>query len=164
MEQGPEKSGCFWDLLRWSVGRHRLLRSRCTHSRQSRSIRQSAVVLIAFWGRATDCWNGLAIQVHEREPRSGKLAHPMPPVAGHPKQALVIRGAEITSVDRRLSCTSFSPIAQKMRDNTGTNPFRSVPVTGTQAAAAARNPTLIRRIHTSSSHHASHQWSDSAEK
>ena len=67
MEQGPEKSGCFCDLLRWSVGRHGLLRFRCTHSRQPRSIRQSAVVLIAFWGESVDCGNGvLAGAIHPK--------------------------------------------------------------------------------------------------
>ena len=33
-----------------------------------------------------------------------RRGHPMQPVVGHPKQAFVIRGSEITSVDRRLSC------------------------------------------------------------
>ena len=59
MEQGPEKSGCFCNLLRWSVGRHGLLRYRCTHSRQRLSAWQSAVVLIAFWGESVDCGDGV---------------------------------------------------------------------------------------------------------
>ena len=67
MEQGPEKSGCFCDLLRWSVGRHGLLRSRCTYFRQPWSPRQSAVVLIAFWGASVDCGNGvLAGAIHPK--------------------------------------------------------------------------------------------------
>jgi len=37
---GARKSVCFCDLLRWSVGRHGLLRSRCTHSRQRWITRQ----------------------------------------------------------------------------------------------------------------------------
>ena len=48
LEQGPEKSGFFCCLLRWSVGRHGLLRSLCIHSRQRLSISQSALTLIAF--------------------------------------------------------------------------------------------------------------------
>ena len=53
---GARKSVCFWGLLRWSVGRHGLLRSRCTHSRQRCDRRQSAVVLIAFWGLHDPSW------------------------------------------------------------------------------------------------------------
>ena len=56
MEQGPEKSGCFCDLLRWSVGRHWLLRSRWTNSRQRARTRQSALTLIAFQARTIRCW------------------------------------------------------------------------------------------------------------
>ena len=56
LEQGPEKSGCFCGLLRWSIGRHGLLRSRCTYFRHPLSSRQSAVVLIAFWGLHDPSW------------------------------------------------------------------------------------------------------------
>ena len=31
LEQGAEKSDCFWVLLGWSVGCHQRLRSRCTY-------------------------------------------------------------------------------------------------------------------------------------
>ncbi|ABB34859.1 hypothetical protein Syncc9605_1102 [Synechococcus sp. CC9605] len=40
-------------------GRHGLLRSRCTHSRKRWSIRQSAVVLIAFWAESVDFGTGV---------------------------------------------------------------------------------------------------------
>ena len=53
---GARKSVCFWGLLRWSVGRHGLLRSRCTHSRQRFDRRQSAIVLIACWGLHDPSW------------------------------------------------------------------------------------------------------------
>ena len=46
--QGPEKSACFFGLLRWSVGCHCLLRSRCPCSDQLLNIKQSAFMTIAF--------------------------------------------------------------------------------------------------------------------
>ena len=61
LEQGPEKSGCFYGLLRWSVGRHWLLRSQCTYSRQRTRIRQSAFMLIAFGAAVNKSGNGVAI-------------------------------------------------------------------------------------------------------
>ena len=76
MEQGPEKSGCFCDLLRWSVGRHGLLRSRCTHSRQPWSARQSAVVLIAFWRESADCGTGVLTAGCVSSQCSGKAFRP----------------------------------------------------------------------------------------
>ena len=48
LEQGPEKSGCFKCLLRWSFGRHRLLRSRCTYFPPLRRSCLSALPLIAL--------------------------------------------------------------------------------------------------------------------
>ena len=59
LEQGPEKSGCFCDLLRWSVGRHGHLRFRYTHFRHGWSVRQSAVLLIAFSGKSIECRSGV---------------------------------------------------------------------------------------------------------
>lgn len=44
---GAGTSGCFSVLLRWSVGRHGLLRSRCTHSWCSATQRQSVESRIA---------------------------------------------------------------------------------------------------------------------
>ena len=83
---------------------------------------------------------------------------------GHPKQALVICGTEITSLDRRLSCTSFSPIAQKLRDKSGTSPSDLFLQLGAKWQQRPETPALISRIHTSSSHHAPHQCSISAEE
>ena len=54
LEQGPEKSGCFCDLLRWSVGRHWLLRSRWTYFRQWTRTRQSALTLIALEAKTVE--------------------------------------------------------------------------------------------------------------
>ena len=88
----------------------------------------------------------------------------MPPVIGHPKQALVICGSEITSLDRRLSCTSFSPIAQKLRDKSGTSTSDLFLQLETKWQQRPETPALIRRIHTSSSHHTPDQCSDSAEE
>ena len=76
MKQGPEKSGCFCNLLRWSVGRHGLLRSRWTHSRQPWSSRQSAVVLIAFWGESVDCGTGVLNADWVSSQCSGKAFRP----------------------------------------------------------------------------------------
>ena len=88
----------------------------------------------------------------------------MPPVIGHPKQALVICGSEITSLDRSLRCTSFSPIAQKLRDKSGTSTSDLFLQLETKWQQRPETPALIRRIHTSSSHHTPHQCSDSAEE
>ena len=82
----------------------------------------------------------------------------------HPKQALVIRGAEITSVDRRLSCTPSGPVAQNSRDNSGTRPLDQFRQLGAKWQQRPPGPALISRIHTSSGHHAPHQCSDSAEE
>jgi len=48
---GAGTSGCFSVLLRWSVGRHGLLRSRCTHSWCSATQRQSVESRIALHGK-----------------------------------------------------------------------------------------------------------------
>ena len=45
---GPEKSACFFGLLRWSVGRHCLLRSRCPCSDRPPTIQRSAFMSIAL--------------------------------------------------------------------------------------------------------------------
>ena len=58
-EQWLEKSGDFCVGLWWSVDRHRLLRSRCIHSRRRWSTRLSAVVLIAFWGESIDAGSSM---------------------------------------------------------------------------------------------------------
>ena len=82
----------------------------------------------------------------------------------HPKQALVIRGAEITSVDRRLSCTPSGPVAQNSRDNSGTSPSDLFLQLGAKWQQRPETSALIRRIHTSSSHLALPQSSNSAEE
>ena len=69
---GARKSVCFWDLLRWSVGRHRLLRSRCTPSRPRCSQRQSAVVLIALSGLHEPSWERRATAGSSRIPVKGQ--------------------------------------------------------------------------------------------
>ena len=58
---GTKKSGVFYSLLRWSVGRHWLLRSRWTHSRQRSRTRQSALTLIAFQALTIRCWFRFAV-------------------------------------------------------------------------------------------------------
>ena len=55
LEQG-QKSGDFCELLRWSVSRHWLLRSRWSNSRRQARTRQSALTLIAFQARTIRCW------------------------------------------------------------------------------------------------------------
>ena len=62
------------------------------------------------------------------------------------------------------SCTPSSPIAQKTRDNSRTSPSDLFQELGTKWQQRPETPVLIRRIHTSSSHHTPHQCSDSAEE
>ena len=62
------------------------------------------------------------------------------------------------------SCTSFTPVAQKMRDNSGTSPSNLFLQLKTEWQQRPETPALIRRIHTSSSHHTPHQCTDSAEE
>ena len=58
---GGQEVGMLHGLLRWSVGRHWLLRSQCTYSRQRTRIRQSAFMLIAFGAAVNKSGNGVAI-------------------------------------------------------------------------------------------------------
>ena len=62
------------------------------------------------------------------------------------------------------SCTPLIPVAQKTRDNSGTSPSNRLHQLGLERQQRADTLTLIRRIHTRSSHHAPHQCSDSAEE
>ena len=62
------------------------------------------------------------------------------------------------------SCTPSSPIAQKTRDNSGTSPSNLLLRLRAKWQQRPETPALIRRIHTSSSHHTPHQCSDSAEE
>ena len=62
------------------------------------------------------------------------------------------------------SCTPSSPIAQKTRDNSGTSPSNLLLRLRAKRQQRPETPALIRRIHTSSSHHAPHRCSDSAEE
>ena len=62
------------------------------------------------------------------------------------------------------SCTPSSPIAQKTRDNSGTSPSNLLLRLRAKRQQRPETPALIRRIHTSSSHHTPHQCSDSAEE
>ena len=78
MEQGPEKSGCFCNLLRWSVGRHWLLRSRWTHSRQRSRTRQSVFMLIALGADSTKSGN-----VVPEIPRQGFMELPLLPLRSY---------------------------------------------------------------------------------
>ena len=99
--QGPEKSGCFCDLLRWSVGRHGLLRSRCTHSRKRWGIRQSVNCPAHCLLRQSDrllerrghpsAWSGTM----KREVRQCNATG-----RGSSETSLVIRGAEIRTVNQ----------------------------------------------------------------
>ena len=66
-------------------------------------------------------------------------------------------------LDRRINCTSFSPIAQKLRDKSGTSTSDLFLQLETKWQQRPETPALIRRIHTSSSHHAPLQCSDSAQ-
>ena len=80
LEQGPEKSGCFYGLLRWSVGRHWLLRSQCTYSRQRTRIRQSAFMLIAFGAAVNKSGNGVAM-IQTTQPK--RMHHVSPDLDGN---------------------------------------------------------------------------------
>ena len=73
---GARKSVCFLDLLSWTVVSHERLRSRCTHSRQPWSARQSAVVLIAFWRESADCGTGVLTAGCVSSQCSGKAFRP----------------------------------------------------------------------------------------
>ena len=70
----------------------------------------------------------------------------------HPKQALVIRGAEITSVDRRLSCTPSGPVAQNSRDNSGTSPSDLFQQLEAKWQQRPPRPALISRFGAGCSH------------
>ena len=61
------------------------------------------------------------------------------------------------------SCTPSSPIAQKTRDNSGTSPSNLLLRLRAKRQQRPETPVLISRIHTSSSHHAPLQCSDSAQ-
>ena len=61
------------------------------------------------------------------------------------------------------SCTPSSPIAQKTRDNSGTSPSNLLLRLRAKWQQRPETPVLISRIHTSSSHHAPLQCSDSAQ-
>ena len=63
-----------------------------------------------------------------------------------------------------LSCPSSRPVAQKMGDNSGTSPSDLFQQLRAKRQQRPETPVLICRIHTSSSHHAPHQCSDSAEE
>ena len=107
-------------------------------------------------------WRGHPIAWYRTMKREARQSH----ATGrrHPKQALVIRGAEITSVDRRLSCTPSGPVAQNSRDNSGTSPSDLFLRLIAERQQQPETPALIRRIHTRFSHHAPHRCSDSAEE
>ena len=62
------------------------------------------------------------------------------------------------------SCTLLIPVAQNSRDNSGTSPSDLFLQLIAKWQQRPETPALIRRIHTSSSHHAPHQCSDSAEE
>ena len=79
-------SGCFCDLLRWSVGRHWLLRSQWTYFPPVCGSWLSELTLIALYSRANDCGNGVPIQVLGLQRRSWELANPMPLVMRHPQR------------------------------------------------------------------------------
>ena len=63
-----------------------------------------------------------------------------------------------------LTCTHSCPVAQKTRDNSWTSPSDHSIQQGSEWQQRPLGPVLISGIHTSSSHHAPHQCSDSAEK
>ena len=63
------------------------------------------------------------------------------------------------------NCTPVIPVAQNSRENSGTSPSSDLlPELKGKWQQRPETPALIRRIHTSSSHHTPHQCSDSAEK
>ena len=119
---GARKSVCFWGLLRWSVGRHGLLRSRCTHSRQRCHRRQSAVVLIAFWGLHDPSWRwraspGLSSIPVQGEPQGSWIGiSALDPVALMGRKQQMIPWTEI-----------HNPIGVLQR-NTGTPPQHKHPL------------------------------------
>ena len=63
-----------------------------------------------------------------------------------------------------VSCTPLIPVAQNPRDKSGTNPSDLFLQLISSWQQRPETPALIRRIHTSSSHHTPHQCSDSAEE
>ena len=63
----------------------------------------------------------------------------------------------------RGSCSLFSPIAQKMRDNSGTSTSDWFLQLKSEWQQWPETPALISRIRTSSSHHTPHRYSDSVE-
>ena len=62
------------------------------------------------------------------------------------------------------SCTPLIPVAQNSSDNSGTSPSNPFQKQRTKWQQRPETPALICRIHTSSSHLAPHQCSDSAEE
>ena len=133
--EGARKSVCFWGLLRWSVGRHGLLRSRCIHARQRWGRRQSALTLIAFQALSIRCWFRFASPGRQGKglwrSRSAPLKKPWD----------LFRGG----IRTHLTFDLFLQLRIKWQQR-------------------AETPTLINRIHTSSSHHTVHQCSNSAEE
>ena len=67
-------------------------------------------------------------------------------------------------LQKGLSCTPVNPVAQKTRDNSGTSTSDLLPRLIAKWQQRPETPALIRRIHTSSSHLAPHQFGDSAKE
>ena len=63
-----------------------------------------------------------------------------------------------------LNCSTLPSVAPKTRDNSGTSPSDLFQQLKAKRQQRPETPALIRRIHTSSSHLAPHQCSDSAEE
>ena len=66
VEQWLEKSGDFYLLLRWSVGCHQRLRSRCTHFQPDTRNWLSALTLIASSAETNEHQNGVLMLMRER--------------------------------------------------------------------------------------------------
>ena len=62
------------------------------------------------------------------------------------------------------NCTPLIPVAQNSRDKSGTSPSDLFLQQRAKWQQRPETPTLISRIHTSSSHHTPHQYGDSAEE
>ena len=62
------------------------------------------------------------------------------------------------------NCTPVIPVTQRSRDNSGTSPSDVLPQLIAKWQQRPETPALISRHHTSSSHDATHQCSDSAEE
>ena len=72
--------------------------------------------------------------------------------------------AEITSADRRLSAHHSTQLHKIPGGKSGTSPSDLFVQLKAKWQQRPETPVLISRIHTSSSHHAPHQCSDSAEE